>query len=55
MNAATRYKIVERIVNSEDEILLREINALLDRGDAGLWDQLAVATKAFIQRRSDDA
>ena len=37
MNAATKYKIVERIINSEDEVLLKEINALLDTVDADLW------------------
>ncbi len=55
MNAATKYKIVERIINSEDEVLLKEIDALLDTVDADLWDQLPVATKASIQRGLDDA
>ncbi|MGB3777249.1 MAG: hypothetical protein WA960_02745 [Tunicatimonas sp.] len=55
MNAATKYKIVEKIINSEDEVLLKEINALLDTEDAGLWDQLPAATKASVLRGLDDA
>ena len=55
MNVATKYKIVERIVNSDDEVLLKEINALLDTEDSDLWNQLPVATKASIQRGLDDA
>ena len=55
MNAATKYRIVERIINSEDEVLLKEINALLDTEDADLWDQLPAATKASIQRGLEDA
>ena len=55
MDSAFKYKIVERIINSEDEVLLEEINALLNIEDTDFWNLTSAATKESIQRGLDDA
>ncbi|WKN40739.1 hypothetical protein [Tunicatimonas pelagia] len=55
MDVATKYRIVEKIINTEDEGLLKEIDALLNLSDADFWDDLSASTKASIQRGLEDA
>jgi hypothetical protein len=55
MDAAAKFKIVERIVSSEDEILLNEINLLLGLSDRDFWDDLSESTKKSIQKGKEQA
>ena len=50
MDSITKYKIVEKIVNTEDETLLKEIYALLDMAETDFWQDLSPTTQASIQR-----
>ena len=40
MDVATKYKIVEKIINSEDELLLGEIKDLLAVSEKDFWNGL---------------
>lgn len=55
MNIANKYKIVEKIINTEDEALLEEVNALLNMADTDFWHELPASTKESIQRGLEDA
>ena len=55
MDIAIKYKIVERIVNTEDETLLKEIDALLAISKEDFWTNLSASTQASIQRGLEDA
>ena len=54
MDIATKYKIVEKIIHIEDEMLLQEVNALLNMAETDFWDRLPTSTKESIQRGLED-
>ena len=54
MDVAVKYKIVEKIINTEDEALLKEVNALLNISDTDFWPDLPASTQASIQRGLED-
>ena len=50
MDAATKFKMVERIIATEDDALLDEVKSLLGLSDHDFWFDLSDAAKASIQR-----
>ena len=54
MNSDTKYKIVERIVNTNDETLLKEIYALLDMSETDFWHDLSPSVQASIEQGLED-
>lgn len=55
MDVATKYKIVEKIINSEDELLLGEIKDLLAVSEKDFWNGLSESTKTSINRGLDES
>ena len=55
MDVATKYKIVEKIINSEDELLLGEIKNLLGVSGKDFWNSLSETTKNSINRGLEDS
>ena len=55
MDVATKYKIVEKIINSEDELLLGEIKDLLAVSEKDFWNDLSETTKKSINRGLEDS
>lgn len=49
MDIALKYKIVEKIVQSNDENLLAEINSLIDHSGKDFWDELPESIKQSIE------
>ena len=50
MDGNTKYKIVERVINSDDQALLTEIYNLLAISDDDFWPDLPSNTQASIER-----
>lgn len=46
MDSSVKYKIVEKIINTDDELLLNEIKSLLGLADEDFWLELNESTKA---------
>jgi hypothetical protein len=55
MDISTKYKIVEKIINSEDELLLGEIKDLLEVSEKDFWNGLSESTKNSINRGLDES
>jgi hypothetical protein len=50
MDIALKYKIVEKIIQSEDEQLLNEIGAILGVPEIDFWDELPSEVKQSIDK-----
>jgi hypothetical protein len=50
MDAALKHKMVEKIMTSEDEMLLEEVKQLLGLAEGDFWNDLPESTKQSIQR-----
>ncbi len=50
MEAAVKFKLVEKIITTKDEALLEEIKSLLGFSENDFWDELSDSAKASIQR-----
>lgn len=48
MDIALKYKIVEKIIQSDDENLLNEINSLLGLTEADFWTETPLEVKQAI-------
>jgi hypothetical protein len=53
MDISSKYKIVEKIIQSNDEGLLNEINALLGLSENDFWDDLPIEIKDGINQAKD--
>lgn len=54
MDETTKHKIVEHIMQSNDDVLLNEIQAMLELSDKDFWDELSDETRASIDRGLED-
>ena len=50
MDLISKYDLIERIVKTEDEVLLQQVKQLLDEEDAESWEDLDPSLKASINR-----
>lgn len=50
MDTSTKFKMVEKIMKSEDEALLNEVKLLLGLSEHDFWNELSDPVKASIQR-----
>lgn len=50
MDAALKHKMVDKIMTSEDELLLEEVKQLLGLAEGDFWNDLPKSTKQSIQR-----
>jgi hypothetical protein len=50
MDISSKYKIVEKIIQSNDEGLLNEINSLLGLSGEDFWDDLPIDVKEDIEQ-----
>lgn len=50
MDLISKYDLIERIVNTEDESLLQQIKHLLESEESESWEDLDPALKASITR-----
>ena len=48
MDISIKYKIVEKIIQTEDEVVLNEVKALLGLSEKDFWDDLPEETKQSI-------
>lgn len=49
MDSAIKYKIISKIINSDDEKQLQAVKSILDiKDDEDFWDELSVEDKAAI-------
>jgi len=53
MDISSKYKIVEKIIQSNDEGLLNEINALLGLAKNDFWDDLPNEIKEGINQAKE--
>ena len=54
MDSALKYKIVEKIVQTEDEAFLNEIQSLLDLSDKDFWVEVPSEIKQLVQHAKDE-
>ena len=54
MDIALKYRIVERIIQSNDEALLNEIKSLVGLSDDDYWPGLSADVKHAIQKAKDE-
>ena len=50
MDIAVKYKIVEKIIQSNDDNLLNEINSLLSLSDTDYWSDLPKEVKQAVDK-----
>jgi hypothetical protein len=50
MDASTKFKMVEKIITSEDDALLEEVKSLLGLSEHDFWDDLSDSARASVQR-----
>ena len=49
MDSAIKYKIISKIINSDDEKQLQAVKSILDiKDDEDFWDELSVEDKVAI-------
>jgi len=48
MDAALKYKLVERIINTDDDMVLQEVQALLEMASDDFWHTLPDEVKSNI-------
>jgi hypothetical protein len=53
MDISSKYKIVEKIIQSNDDELLNEINSLLGFSENDFWDELPTEIKEGINQAKD--
>ena len=54
MDATSKYQIVERIIQSNDDNLLNQIRDLLSLQDKDFWDDLPVEVKQAISKAENE-
>jgi hypothetical protein len=54
MDSALKYKIVEKIIQTDDDELLNEINALLNLSETDFWTELPAELKKGINKAKDE-
>jgi hypothetical protein len=54
MDIAQKYKIVEKIMQSEDDVLLNEINSLLSTSKNDFWFDLPDGVKQSINQAKSE-
>ena len=54
MDAALKYKIVEKIIQSDDDVVLNEINSLLNLSQTDFWSELPAEVKQAINSAKDE-
>lgn len=54
MDNALKYKIVEKIIQSNDESLLNEINALLNLSETDFWGDLPEELKQAVNKAKSE-
>lgn len=50
MDRATKYQLVEKLVNTEDEVILEQIKAILNEDDSDFGASLSEETRNGIQQ-----
>lgn len=50
MDLISKYDLIERIVNTENETLLHQVKHLLEEEETESWEKLNPALKASIKR-----
>jgi hypothetical protein len=50
MDIETKYKIVERIIQTNDDTLLQEINTLLGLAEGDFWEEIPQEVKEAINQ-----
>ena len=50
MTHQKKYELIEKLVHTEDELLLNQVKAILDGSDIDLWSNLNPKLQASIKR-----
>jgi predicted transcriptional regulator len=50
MDIQTKYKLIEKIMQTENDLLLSQVKAILDEGEKDLWEELGPELKESIKR-----
>jgi len=54
MNTATKYHLVERLVNTENDVVLEQIKAILDSPETDFWESLPPKSQKGILQGKED-
>lgn len=54
MDIALKYKIVEKIIQSNDEVLLNEIKSLMGLSEGDWWDEVPAGLKQKIKKSKSE-
>lgn len=54
MDSATKYQLVEKIVQSNDESLLNEIKSLVGLSESDFWTDFPPEVKQAVNRAKDE-
>ena len=54
MNIEQKYKILEKIIQSEDDVLLSEIDSLLSSSQTDFWPGLPLEVKQGIDKAKSE-
>ena len=54
MDIALKYKIVEKIIQSDDEVLLNEINSLVGLSETDFWTAVPPTIKQAIEKAKQE-
>jgi predicted transcriptional regulator len=49
-DAQTKYLIIEKLIQTQDEVILNRIKELLGISDQDWWDEISKAERAAIER-----
>lgn len=56
MNAnSKKYELIEKLVNTDDELLLEQVGALLEGNSLQIWDELNPKLKEAINRAMEQS
>ncbi len=50
MDLISKYDLIEKIVNTDNEVLLNQVKHLLDEEEAESWESLDTALKESLKR-----
>jgi hypothetical protein len=54
MDIASKYKIVEKIIQTNDDLLLNEIKSLVGLSEGDFWRDVPIEVKQAINKAKDE-
>jgi gas vesicle protein len=54
MDIASKYKIVEKIIQTDDDLLLNEIKSLVGLSEGDFWRDVSVEVKQSVNKAKEE-